>query len=324
MVVPSVTVLITVKNNANTIYKCMDSILSINYPKNRYKVFVVDAFSTDGTYEILKKFGNKIHLEQLKGNAPKAYNYAIKKIKTDFIAFTDGDCLVDKNWLKYLIKAFTSNDIVASAGFCKTPNDVNQLQKVIGTELEDRFRHFPKVILRAPSMNLCVRTEIMKKLLFDSRFDVAFETDLGYRIAGVGKMIYEPKALIYHYHRASWNGLYNQQYKYAIFVPMLYFKKHPKRIVGDNISKTTMLLQIILVYLFGLGIILSLLNISFFNFSFLMFVFLLLSYLRDIIKLSKNLTDAIWFLCLFFVRNVAWNLGILKGTIELAFGKMIK
>ena len=105
----------------------------MNYPNK--KIYVIDAFSNDGTYEILKKFGKKIKLEQLKGNPPKAYNYALKKIKTDFVAFTDGDCVVDRNWIKMLISGFTSPKILAVGGFCKTPKNANRLQKTIGIEM---------------------------------------------------------------------------------------------------------------------------------------------------------------------------------------------
>lgn len=65
----SVTVLITVKNSSRTIEDCMDSILGMNY--RNYKVYVIDAFSTDGTYEILKKYRKKIRLEQFSGNPLK-------------------------------------------------------------------------------------------------------------------------------------------------------------------------------------------------------------------------------------------------------------
>jgi len=52
---PSVTILVTVKNGANTIENCVNSLLKLNY--TNYKIYVIDAFSTDGTYDILKKFG---------------------------------------------------------------------------------------------------------------------------------------------------------------------------------------------------------------------------------------------------------------------------
>jgi len=97
---PSATVLVTVRNSKNTIKQCIESLLKLDYPNK--KIYFIDAFSTDGTYEILKNFRNRIILERLGGNPSVAYNHALKKIKTSYVALTDGDCLVKRNWLKML------------------------------------------------------------------------------------------------------------------------------------------------------------------------------------------------------------------------------
>jgi hypothetical protein len=74
--------------------------------------------------------------------------------------------------------------------------------------------------------------------------------------------------------------------------------------------------QIALLYitvLFGLTLLMTPKVILFFYAS--AFV-LLLSYLTHALRLSKSFEDMIWFLCLFFVRNVAWNLGVLVGVLN--------
>lgn len=312
--------MITVRNTSHLIKKCIDSVLSLDYPKNKYKIFVVDAFSTDGTYEILKNYGNRITLKRLKGNPPTAYNYAIKMIRTELIAFTNADCVADKKWLKEIIKPFDDEKVLAVAGFTSNPQkSETKLQEIIGRELEDRYNHFPKKILRAPEMNLCVRTKVLKKIKLDESLDVAYDTDFGYKlnkIGGLGSIVYQPKAVIYHYHRATWKAYFKQQYRYAKVVPTLYLKKHKTNIVGDNISKSYMPVQIALLYitvLFGLTLLMTPKVILFFYAS--AFV-LLLSYLTHALRLSKSFEDMIWFLCLFFVRNVAWNLGVLVGVLN--------
>ena len=119
---PSVTVLVTVRNSAGTIKRCIDSLLRLNY-RNK-KVYVTDAYSTDGTWEILKKYSKKIRLERVRGNIAEGHNYMVKRCKTDFIAFTDADCVVDRNWLKRLVDAFDSDAVVASGGMVRTPKTV--------------------------------------------------------------------------------------------------------------------------------------------------------------------------------------------------------
>lgn len=311
---PSVTVLVTVKNSVNTIKKCVDSLLTLDYPNK--KILIIDAFSTDGTYEVLKKYAKKIQLSRVKGNAPKTYNWALRRIKTDLIAFTDADCTVKKNWLKELVKPFKDKHIIASAGFCKTPKNVNRLQRMIGIELENRFKHFQKFISRAPTMNLCVRTEIVKKIKFDERLNVAFDTDFGYRLTKLGKMVYVPKAIVYHYHRSIWRSFFKQQFRYARATPLLYLK-HKRRSVGDHISRPMMILQEFTFLLACLFLIISIFNTSSITLVFVLFAILFLLYFIDIFSLTKNISDILLFFALFFFRNIAWIAGLLFGIADL-------
>lgn len=314
---PSVTVLVTVKNAKDTIKKCINSLLRLNYPN--YTVYVTDAFSTDGTWEILekmkKKYKKKLKIERVKGNIAKAHNYMMKKVKSKFIAFTDADCIVHKNWLKNLISAFTSKEIIASAGFCSTPKNVNPLQKLIGKELENRFRRFPKFISRAPTMNLCVRTKVAKKIKFDEKFDVAQETDWGYRLTKKGKMIYVPKAKVYHYHRPTLKSFFKQQFKYGKATLLLYLK-HKRKITGDHITTSTMIFQEFFFSLSFLFLFFSIFEIKLLWFSFFFILLFFFLSLKDILSITNDIKEGISYLALFFFRSTAWTLGFLYGLIS--------
>lgn len=311
----SVTVFITVKNSSQTIKNCIDSVLKLNY-KN-YEVYVVDAFSTDGTYEILKSYGRKIKLEQFLGNPPEAYNHAIKKINTNFIAFTDGDCVVNKNWLKYLVSAFKPEDVAGVVGYCKTPKKVNFLQKLLGVELEERFRHFSKYISRGPTMNICVRSDVVKKLKFDEKLDVSYDADFGYRLTeSRKKIVYQPKAIIYHYHRTTWKGLFKQQMTYGKFVPLLYIK-HRKMATGDHISKPSMIIQPFVFYLALFFLFLSSFSTNFLKLSLAFFIFLFLIYFFEFSNLKTKKIYFFPYLLVFFVRTIAWCIGLLLGIKKI-------
>jgi cellulose synthase/poly-beta-1,6-N-acetylglucosamine synthase-like glycosyltransferase len=315
---PSVTVLVTVKNGESTIKKCVESLLKLDYPK--YKIYITDAYSEDNTFKILKelkkKNSKKIKLERVRGNIAKAHNHMIKKVKSDLIAMTDADCVVDKNWLKYLTSAFKSEDIVASVGYCSTPKNVNKLQRLVGMELENRFKKFPKFVKRGPTMNFCVRTDLAKKIKFDERFDVAQETDWGYRLSEFGKIKYVPKARVYHYHRPTWRSFFKQQFKYGKHMPLLYLK-HKKMSTGDHISKPSMILEEFAFISTCFFIILSIFNQVFILFIFLSLMILIGTYLSSILTLTKKLDMVIRFFALHVVRNIAWSLGLFVGVFYL-------
>lgn len=315
---PSVTVLVTVKNSKETIERCVKSLLNLKY-KN-YRIYITDAFSTDGTWEELEKIKErhpkKIRLERIRGNIAKAHNHMIERTNTEFIAITDADCIVDKNWLKNLISGFSSKEIIATAGYCSTPKTVNTIQRLIGRELEGRFDNFPKFILRAPTMNLCVRTEVAKKVKFDERFDVAQETDWGYRLAKFGRMRYVSKAVVYHHHRATLKGFFKQQFRYGRNMPLLYFK-HMRMSTGDHISKPIMIFQEFIFIFACLFSILYFFNPNFFILPISLFTILFISYIIKSVNLAKNIFEIPLFFFLFFFRTVAWAFGLVFGIFDL-------
>lgn len=312
---PLVTILVSVKNAEKTIENCVNSILRQPY-KNK-KIYIIDNASTDRTHEILKKFGKKIKLERMPGRVPKVLNHAIDRINTEFIAFTDADCVVDKNWLKNLVSGFTSEEIVATAGYCGTPKGVNRLQELIGRELESRWKRFPEFISRSPTMNMCVRTKIAKKVKFNEKYSWAWETDFGYRLNQIGKMRYVPSAIIYHHHRSSWLSFFKQQMNNAKIQPRLSLIDHRTKIIGDHISTSRMLLTLMLAGLSVLFYIIGLFYGFFFNFSLLFLLMYIAKIFLDSLKLSKTSGEIIWFFTIFSIRTIAWMIGLAIGFIKV-------
>jgi len=306
-----VTIFIPVKNAENTIKSCIDSVLNQSY-KNKI-VWVIDNMSSDKTYEILKSYGKKINLLRMAGPVPKMHNYILKIAKTKFIAYTNADCVVDKSWLKNLLRGFTSDDIVATAGYCATPKGLNKLQELIGRELENRFKKFPKYISRAPDMNLCVRTEVAKKVKFDERFIWSWESDFGYRLTKLGKMKYVPDAIVYHYHRPTWKSFFKQQFNNAKISSILYWK-HKDKIIGDHISTSSMGLTLILTYFLLLSLFFSTINKMFLYLTLFFFISINLIFLKDIVLLVKKLDEIPILFGIFLIRTIAWTFGLPVGV----------
>ena len=73
---PSVTIFVPVKNSENTITKCINSLLNLDY-KNK-EIFIIDNISDDNTYEILKNYNKKINLIKMPGTVPRLHNFIIK------------------------------------------------------------------------------------------------------------------------------------------------------------------------------------------------------------------------------------------------------
>ncbi|HAM38252.1 MAG TPA: hypothetical protein DCP53_02465 [Elusimicrobia bacterium] len=315
------TILISTYNKKEAIENCIKSVISVDYPEK--KIFVVDNYSTDGSYEILEKYKNHIELHQYKSSLAVALNWAISQIESEYIAFTDADCVVDKNWLKELINGFDEENLIATAGYCGTPDGLNLFQTLIGLELEKRFKKLPLYISRAPTMNLCVKKIFANKVEFDDSIPYGIEVDYGYKLTKFGKMKYVPSAKILHYHRSSLKSYINQQSGYAKGGIKLVLK-YKNIIKGDDISEPRMVIQIPLFIAIIFCLIGLIFNKIFLIPSILLSVVLLSIYILDIQEILKrnnnNFVPKIYYLLLFplfLIRTISWFWGTLAGTLSL-------
>ncbi len=89
---PLVSVCIGAYNRKDYIRACVDSVLAQTYP--HLEVVVVDDASTDGTLEILKTYGDRIHLvcrDVNSGICPVTRNQAAQAARGKYLAFLDSD-----------------------------------------------------------------------------------------------------------------------------------------------------------------------------------------------------------------------------------------
>lgn len=110
---PGISVLIPAYNEENVIRKTLRTVLKSDY-KN-FEVILVDDGSTDKTSEIAKKFNIKIINGKHKGKS-EALNLGMKFAKFNFIVTLDADTLVDRNFLKEIIKPFSDEKVGATNG----------------------------------------------------------------------------------------------------------------------------------------------------------------------------------------------------------------
>ena len=119
---PDVTIVLPNYNSSLFIEQTLNSILKQSY--NNWKLVIVDDCSDNKTKAILKKFfyHKKIKIYWLKKNRGAAYcrNFAIKNIRSKYIAFIDSDDLWKKNKLKNKINFMKKNNYDFTYTFYET------------------------------------------------------------------------------------------------------------------------------------------------------------------------------------------------------------
>ncbi len=109
-------VIVPAYNAETTMNKLLDSLVNLDFPKDKYEIIIVDNNSIDKTREIVKKYPVTL-IEQKKIQSSYASrNLGIKKSKGEILAFSDADCIVDKDWLKNAVKALKENPIIDIIG----------------------------------------------------------------------------------------------------------------------------------------------------------------------------------------------------------------
>lgn len=115
---PSVTVMVAAHNEDKVILAKMNNIIKLDYPTDKLKILVASDNSMDRTNEIVELFITKhkafnIKLCKVKERKGKtnAQNEAQKLVDTDYLVMTDANSMLEKNSVKELMAAFTSDDI---------------------------------------------------------------------------------------------------------------------------------------------------------------------------------------------------------------------
>jgi len=117
---PFVSVIIPCYNEKKVMESKIQNTLSLEYPKSRYEVIVVDSGSTDGTTDILEKYSNMNNIKVVKqpkrlGKA-SAINEGLAISTGEIVVLTDADAFLNVNSLEALIENFADETVGAVVG----------------------------------------------------------------------------------------------------------------------------------------------------------------------------------------------------------------
>ena len=252
METPFISVVITVLNMERTMPKCLDSLLEMSYPKDSYEIVIVDAGSRDKTVEIIKRYMEKTAKPQIslyfrKGWPAAGRNEALKHVKGEYIAVTDADMVVSKDWLRDYVDKLTSlNDekVAGIGGPNNTATDDLASRSVSclpthGPTFDEvpvfgRNRYTKDFVTEDfIYATVCRNSFYRKKAIdevggFDERFFGAEDPELNRRLLDAGyKLAYTKKAAVRHHHHSTVRAFLRQQGKYALWQAVAN-RLHPK------------------------------------------------------------------------------------------------
>jgi GT2 family glycosyltransferase len=114
---PLVSMIIVNYNGGRFVTKCLESVLSTNYPK--FETIIVDNDSSDGSYELLVKvLAGKRNVRIIRNESNLGYaaasNAGYRVSTGDIVVFVNVDVSVDSEWLDHIVAKLCSSDTIAA------------------------------------------------------------------------------------------------------------------------------------------------------------------------------------------------------------------
>ncbi|MDI9624709.1 MAG: glycosyltransferase [Methanothermobacter sp.] len=226
---PRVSVVIPMRNEAKILKKCLQAMEKLDYPDNLLEIVIVNDGSTDNTRELILETNwsfNYQYIETEGVGVSKARDIGFKKANGDFIAFTDADCIVKEDWIKRLLEPF-DDGVAAVGGPNVTPEDDKPFAKCVGLALSflskpgARYAYEGKKVHEIhhnPTCNVMYRKSVLEEVGgFNHNLVTTDDEELDYRIRKKGyKIIYTPFARVKHYRRPNWKKYAKMAYYYGL------------------------------------------------------------------------------------------------------------
>ncbi len=234
---PTISVVIPVKDRAGELRRCLESVARIDYPRELVEVIVVDDGSLDNSASVAASLGALVVPSGGTGRGPAAArNVGARAAGGEILAFIDSDCTASEGWLRELLTAFDDPKIAAVGGLVDgmcMESPVDRYEAVMsslslggreqrGGSGDDTFY--------LPSCNLLVRrAHFIRAGGFNDLMHVGEDVDLTWRLRDGGWTIaYLPAGRVFHEHRSTLRSFMSRRFDYGTSEGMLQ-RLHPAR-----------------------------------------------------------------------------------------------
>ena len=228
-------VIIPTYNRPDLLKRCLSSFAIQTFPKDDFKVIVINDGSEQGIEAIAGEFKEKINILYLKKERrgpATARNEGLKYAEAPIIAFTDDHCVLDVNWLSEIYKGFRDYPGVACVKGKTLALEPNEFAKICEKYIYGSKRSHA-------TNNIAYKKEVFDVIGdFDTRYREAAgeDVDFKWRFLKAGyKRIYLENMIAYHPHEDSVRVFKEKCYRVgnglAVFVGK-YILKRPFLAIG--------------------------------------------------------------------------------------------
>ncbi|MEM9444009.1 MAG: glycosyltransferase [Verrucomicrobiota bacterium] len=226
-VYPKVSIVVCSYNGGKTLRLCLDSLLELNYPD--YEILLIDDGSTDHTPSIAKDYPTVRYKRQKNFGLSVARNAGATLSEGEIVAYTDSDCMPDKDWLYHLIKFMVENHYAVVGGPNISPPANSWIQAAVASApgAPSHVMMDDQIAEHVPGCNIAFYKSVLEAIGgFDPDYRKAGDdVDVCWRIMQAGYEIgFSPAAVVWHYRRFTVKDYFKQQKGYGEAEALLRFK----------------------------------------------------------------------------------------------------
>lgn len=232
---PKISVIICTYKGSETLVECLNSVTSIDYPD--YEVILVNDGKDLRVAELSEEYNTVRHIASEHVGLSTARNLGARAASGEILAYTDDDCIVEPDWLRWIAHQFQQSPSIGCVGGPNIPPPPETRRQACIAASPGGPAH---VLLsdttaeHLPGCNLTVRKSVFEEVGgFDRTFWAAGDdVDFCWRILDAGyDLAFQPSAFVWHHRRFTLPAYLKQQIGYgkaeALLMPM-----HPKRFRG--------------------------------------------------------------------------------------------
>lgn len=172
-------IIVPAHNEEKYIVSTLEHIKNLNYPKDRFEVFVVENGSTDNTYALAKEFESRniTVFTVSKRGVSHAKNHGIDMIspKSEWTVILDADTHIKSNFLGSLNKYFSKK---SSQIYSVGTTYVKPIHRSLKATLWFGFYDMGHRLIKASYSIQIVKTSVLKQFRFNENLSIGEDLEL--------------------------------------------------------------------------------------------------------------------------------------------------
>jgi glycosyltransferase involved in cell wall biosynthesis len=202
---PAVSVVVPFFDSERHIGASIESLLGQADVGGPFEVIFVDNGSRDGSPGIVGRYPDLVVLEERTPGAYAARNAGIRQARAPLIAFTDADCVVDRDWLRSIRDGMQDPSIGVLLGHCRYPPEASPVLRILGAYENAKAEYVTSRCAPAHHFayanNMAVRASLFEGLGPFKEWKRAGDSELVHRLASSGlglRLAFRPSMRVTH------------------------------------------------------------------------------------------------------------------------------